>query len=108
MSEKTQVEFLEEILRLKKENPDFEIHFCVASEEVAEFSKWTNHKITHVSVLPWLQNDEKILISEKDIRDFFVGETDLEYWSKEDLSKFVSDRYAAAVKLAICVFTNAD
>ena len=108
MSNKTQVEFLEEILRLKKENPDFDIHFCVASEEVVEFDKWTKHQITRVEVLPWLQNDEKILLAEKDIRDFFVGEADFGYWTKEEMDKFVGDRYAEAVKLAICVFTNAE
>ena len=108
MSNKTQVEFLEEILKLKKENPDFEIHFCVASEEVVEFEKWTQHEITRVEILPWLENGEKIFINEKDIRDFFVGESDFDCWSKEELDKVVTDRYDAAVKMAICVFTNAD
>ena len=41
----TQHEYIQEIFNLAKENPDLQIHFCVASDELDEDFTWTIHRI---------------------------------------------------------------
>lgn len=104
---KTQEQFLEEILNLKKERPDLDIHFCVDSEELVECS-WTAHKIYSVSINSWYQDDERIYTDDGEILDLFADEIDnAENLTDEEIEKIIHERYDKEVKLAICVFTHA-
>ena len=44
MTKRTQEQFLQEILELKRANPDYDIHFCIDSDEMLE-DGWTSHEI---------------------------------------------------------------
>jgi hypothetical protein len=102
---KTQEEFLHEILGLKKENPEMEIHFCVDSDEVLEYG-WTAHKITSVKTCPWFEDDENILTDEDEIKDYFNERAD-ENITEDEVECHIKFRYASEVKEAICIFTHA-
>lgn len=111
---KTQEEFLQEILALKAERPELEIHFCVDNEEICSDYSWTAHKITRIEVNPWFANDESILTDTDEILDalenqLFSGKTreEAEAISAEAADYMVNEMYDAQVKQAICVFTNA-
>ena len=107
MSEKTQVEFLEEILRLKKENPDREIRFCVASRGLAENMELIQHRITQISLGPVFERGKEILINEADIREHFKQKCSAHH-SWFVMKRMVDAMYDDKVRLAICVFLNAD
>lgn len=111
---KTQEEFLQEILALKAERPELEIHFCVDNEEICADYSWTAHKITRVEVSPWFDEGEEILCYAEDIMEalenqLFSGKTreEAEAISSEEADAIVNEMYDAQVKQAICVFTNA-
>lgn len=104
---KTQEQFLEEILQLKKEKPELEIHFCVDSDEILE-SGWTVHKITQVEISTWYQDDERILTEDGEILDHFTDEIEgSEELTDDEVEKIINSRFEKEVKLAICVYTHA-
>lgn len=102
---KTQEQFLQEILDLKKANPEMEIHFCADSDEILE-TGWTAHKITKVEINPWYGEDERIFTDEDEIKEHFENQYDEETatWYIEEA---IEKRYESEVKMAICVFTHA-
>lgn len=102
---KTQEEFLEEILSLKKENPDYEIQFCIDSEQMLEFG-WTAHKIGKVEVSPWWVSGETIYTDEEEILEQIEEKLYMEY-PEEELNNAVKKLYNEEVKTAICVYTFA-
>ena len=102
---KKQEQFLQEILDLKKANPEMEIHFCVDSDEILE-TGWTAHKITKVEINPWYCEDECILTDEDEIKEHFEKTADYEL-PENVMESHVNERYESEVKMAICVFTHA-
>lgn len=103
---KTQEEFLQEILDLKRANPELDIHFCVDSYEILE-TGWTAHKITKVEINPWYRDDDYILTDKDEIKEHFEDMIDFDL-SEEELKAHVDERYEKEVKMAICVFTHAE
>ena len=103
---KTQEQFLQEILDLKKANPKMEIHFCADSDEIFEYG-WTVHKITKVEINPWYCDDERILTDEDEIKEHFENQYDDETTTCY-IEEAIKKRYESEVKMAICVFTHAD
>lgn len=101
---KKQEEFLQEVLELKKENPDAEIHFCIDSDEILEYVR-TVHKITSVVLCPWFANDERILTDVDEIKELFA-EQGTDFMTDDEVNKLVAERYEKEVKTAICVFTH--
>ena len=111
---KTQEEFLQEILALKAERPELDIHFCVDNEEINPDYSWTAHQITRIEVSPWFDEGEEILTDTEEIMEslenqVFSGKTreEAEAISGEEADAIVNEMYDAQVKQAICVFTNA-
>jgi hypothetical protein len=109
---KTQEEFLQEILDLKKANPEMDIHFCIDSDELGEYG-WIVHKIIRVEISPWYREDERILVDEDDILNKFYDDIDEatgyvlgeKKLSDEEFEKRAQAMYAEKVKKAILVFT---
>ena len=103
---KSQIEFIHEVAALHAANPEYEIHFCVDSDEsVLDDSSWVAHKITKVEVRPWLIVDEKLIDDAELIWDHFENE----FWdeaSGQELKNLIENA-VADVPLAICIYTNA-
>ena len=107
--EKSQKEWLIELLEISDKNPDMEIHFCVDSDEILE-SGWTDHKIVSIETTPWFLNDERIYTGEDEIKEFFE-----EYYyeteknkTDEEIKNLVNEKYEKEVKEVICVYTQAN
>ncbi len=104
---KTQEEFLQEILDLKKQHPEADIHFCVDSDEILEYG-WTAHKITRVEISPWwFDGGERIETDEDVIRDKMKNILFVDGMTDEECKKAVDEQYQKEVKEAICVYTHA-
>ena len=105
---KTQEEYLKEILELKAQHPEMDIHFCVDSDELCD-SGWTAHRITGVEINPWwFDGGERIETDEDNIRDemenlIFIEEG----MTDEECKKAVDEQYQKEVKEAFCVYTHA-
>lgn len=99
----TQEEALKLILKLKEENPEFEIHFCIDSDQLLEYG-WTAHKISKVEVCPWFEDGERIYTEEEEIIEHFE---DFLYNSdsEKSLEEQIDILYKENVKTAICVHT---
>ena len=69
---KEQVEYIEKILRLKKEKKDHDIHFLVDTDIVSddEYS-WYSGEISQVEIGVWLETDWGIKTSLADIEECF-------------------------------------
>lgn len=52
-----QIELVNKIVQLSKENPDAEIKLCVSNDLAADFG-WTAHKIKRVELSSWLVINE--------------------------------------------------
>jgi len=103
---KMQEEYLLEILELKKQNPEMDIHFCIDSDQMLE-DGWTAHKIGKVEISPWLEDGEMILTEESEIRDHFECLLYDECKNEAELEKAIDEKYDEEVKDAICVYTYA-
>lgn len=103
---KMQEEYLLEILELKKQNPEMDIHFCIDSDQMLE-EGWTAHKIGKVEISPWLEDGEYILTEESEIRDHFECLLSDECKNEAELEKAIDEKYDEEVKDAICVYTYA-
>jgi hypothetical protein len=110
LSDKSQEHYLNEILKLKKINPEMEIHFCVDSETVYEFG-WTYHEITRVDICPWYEDDEYIHVYkwsiENRIKEKEFDSEEYDNIPDSELNRMVEEIYDKIVKQAICVFTHA-
>lgn len=102
---KTQEQFLQDILDLKQMHPSKEIHFCVDSQEVLD-EGWTAHQITKVELSSWFCDDERILVDDDVITEYFTDMADPEL-SELELEVHVNNRFMSEVKMAICVYTHA-
>jgi hypothetical protein len=106
---KSQEDFLNEILKLKSENPELDIKFCVCSEQIYE-SGWTYHEISKVEVCPWYQEEEEIFTSKGEIIERLTYLIECEMFDDEvtdyEINQIAEERYKS-VKQAICVFTSA-
>ena len=96
---------MQEILELKKQNPEMEIHFCVANE-LSDENDWTSHEIWKVEVSEWFCAFDKFLTDEDMIREHLAEEADIGL-SEEQVKFYVDSRYAEEVTMAICVYTRA-
>ena len=105
MEEKKQIEFIEEILKLKKENPDFEIVFCIENGEMGEFSGWTSQKIHAVAITDWFINDEDVYQDEDDIFEFFYDRIDPNL-SDDEAEKKALELTKKNSKKVIAVYTG--
>ena len=66
-----QIEFVEEIVKLKKENPDHEIHFLSDTTGWDDENNFYGGQIAYVKLGIWLQVDERVYIDYDDIADNF-------------------------------------
>lgn len=103
---KTQEQFLQEALELKKQNPEMDIHFFVDSEQVLE-SGFTAHKIEKVEISPWFEDGDQIILDEDQIKEHLECFLYDEYENDVELAKAVDRKYDAEVKKAICIYTYA-
>lgn len=102
-----QEQYLEEVLNLKKEHPEYNIHFCIDSDELVD-NGWTAHKVRKVEVSPWwFDGGERIGIDEEAIKDTMEGLVWKEGMTDEQLSALVEEKYEREVEMAICIFTYA-
>ena len=105
---KTQFEFIEEIMKLKKAHPTLEIMFCIGTETLDEAADWMPHKIYDIKIVPWLENAEVIFNDQDQIIGYFEERyLELPIGTQElTIEEYVQNRYAAEVKEVICVFTT--
>ena len=104
---KTQVEFLEEALRLKKENPKMDIVFCVACDENLEGASWTGHEISRVEISDWYCDDERIYTDEEEICDLFGDRLYDKNLSEDENMALAEKAVEENMTQKICVFTRA-
>jgi len=104
MSKRTQEQFLQEILELKRANPDYDIHFCVDADEMLE-DGWTSHEIENVEVSPWFDDGDRILTDGERIMDYFFDQSEAS--TDQEAEAVAKQRYNQEVKMAICVYTRA-
>jgi hypothetical protein len=104
---KTQEQFLQEALELKKQNPEMDIHICVDSDEILEDSTWTAHRIGKVEISPWFEDGDQIITDEDQIKEHFEDLFYEDYENKVELAKAVDRKYDTEVKKAICIYTYA-
>lgn len=98
-----QIEFIQKIIDLKKQNPDMDIRFCIDSGDVLDIHRWSYHKIYHVEIRPWYQTGEVIWTNEDDIRTAIADDLITNgYTDDESLIDFGYDR----CEKAICIFTE--
>ena len=102
---KTQEQYLQETLELKKQNPEMEIHFCVANE-LSDENDWTSHEIWKVEISEWFCANEEIMTDENTIRDYLEDQADMGL-NEEQVKLYVDSRYSNEVVMAICVYTKA-
>jgi len=113
---KTQEELLQDILNLKKENPELEIHFCISCEEMTDEYGWVKQKISRVEIDPWFEADERIMTDKDEILEYFENELierfeDEFYGSdidEDSITEQAQERYDREVIKAICVYTDFD
>ena len=110
---KTQEQFLQEALELKKQNPEMDIHFCVDSDDVLEEYSWTAHRIGKIEISPWFEDGDMILMDEDQIKEHLEELLSVEYENQDkyenhvELAKAVDRKYDAEVKKTICIYTYA-
>lgn len=107
---KTQEQFLQEALDLKKANPELDIVFCTAYDKLCDDHALSCQQIHSVQILPWYEHNEAILTKEDEIHDAILdgieevddseGGVD---WGHEEFN----ERYAERVKQKICVYLRA-
>ena len=102
----TQIEFIEQITRIGRENPDYESHFCVDSDERVVEAGWTAHRITGVNVCKWLVVGEQIITDDDLIVDYFENEFWNECADGTELKRAVENAFED-VPIAICIHTKA-
>lgn len=103
--EKTQEQLLEEILKLKRNNPECEIKFCVYRDELLEEWSWTAHVIKDVIISDWFCDGERIYISKDDIIEHLYDKLCLDL-SAEVAEKQAETMYKKCAKKTICVYTE--
>ena len=101
---KEQIEMIQKVIDLKKENPAAEIKVCV-DNDLSEDHGWTSHKIQKVELSSWINVNDSIYTDEDLAKDaiedmFFDDEKDLEKLSFKTNSYF--EKHAVG---AICIFT---
>jgi hypothetical protein len=104
---KNQQEFLQEIIDLASQNPTLPIHFCAASDELDDTSRWTMHKITLVEICPWWELNERIYTDMDEIRETMEDNISDNFTDSADLAATIETWIATAVTQAICVYTSA-
>lgn len=100
-----QEQFLQQVLELKKQNPEMEIHLFVDSDEITDY-RWSHHEICKVEISEWFHAFNEIMTDEDMIRAYLTEEAD-DGLSEEQLKVYVDSRYAEEVTMAICVYTRA-
>lgn len=96
----TQQEQIDKLYRLRHENPEAEIHVCVASQElvVDDSYAWTVHEIRRVELGWWAFDDDQ----------FFTGVEEYYEHLHDFLELDVSEEEVAAkMSRAIIIYTGA-
>lgn len=104
---KTQVEFLEEILKLKKENPEMDIIFCVACDELMENLSWTGHEISRVEISDWYCDDERIYTDGDEVFELFCDSLYVKGMTEAEIEALAEKAVEENMTQMICVFTKA-
>lgn len=106
---RTQEQFLQEIMDLKKQRPDLEIKICVSNDDLSDEGGWSLHKISSVKVEVWFETDEQIYTDECSIFEYLKEQVFDEYpdFSDKRIEGLAEMRYLEQVKQAICVYTCA-
>ena len=97
-----QREMLAEALRLAKENPEAEIHVCVASDELLEDYAWTGHVITRVELGWWYVHNERIFTDPAELADELDSEA-----VDNDEPIFTEDNARSLMTRAVLIYTRA-
>lgn len=97
-----QIDYIKAILCLAEKNPDFEIHFCVGSDEICDNTAWTAHVITSVKAGWWYEDGEQIFTDLDEIAEHLNDRAELEDEKEYDIADAMK-----VSKMAIIVKTNA-
>ncbi len=54
---KTQLEHLEDLVKLKKDNPELMVHFCVDNDDLCDEDRFSFQYMLHCEVLSYYDND---------------------------------------------------
>lgn len=108
MADMTQEQLLKQVLKLKEENPEMEIHFLVSCDDTDPDFCWVAHKISCVEISPWFSNGEHIYTDTEDIIDHLMEGEEFENLDDDEAEKLAKEKYNAEVKHAICVYTRAE
>jgi hypothetical protein len=100
-----QIEFVEEIVKLKKKHPDHEIHFMMDNNMRDDDYSWMTGEITSVKTGVWLDTDWGIKTSISEIEEYF-NETDTKYAEFDDSIKPELEKLKADAKPSILVMVN--
>lgn len=84
---KTDKEIIDELVRLKTENPDLEVLVCVDEELWCGEYSWYEGKISSVTIEDRYEYGETIYKGSDDIRDILECENDLDCTHEEDAKK---------------------
>ena len=84
---KTDKEIIDELLKLKTENPDLEVLVCADEELWCGECSWYEGKISSVSIEDRYEYGEAIYKESDDIRDIIECENDLDSGNEEDAKK---------------------
>lgn len=101
---KTQEQFLQDALNLKKDNPELDIVFCTSYDELCDEYAWSCQQIDSVAIHPWYEHRERIYTDEQSILEELEEEIYNEKMSDEDLESEAKKLYAERVKQKICVY----
>lgn len=106
---KTQEQFLQDVLDLKKQRPELEIKFLVDSSHFDDDYRWMSQRIYNVKVESWFVTDDRILTDCSVILEFFEEQIAGEYpdFSDRRIEGLAEEMYNKAnIKDAICVYTT--
>lgn len=84
---KTDKEMIDELVRLKTENPDLEVLVCVDEELWCGECSWYEGKISSIAIENRYEYGETIYKETDDIRDILECEYDLDCANEEDAKR---------------------
>lgn len=103
---KSQIEFLQEIVKLKEDNPKSDILFFVNNETIVEEGNYTKQDIYSVELEEVYYNGEMFYIGEEDIKEQIEYELDNDGHdcSEKVFQQLVEDKYKDNTEKAIIVY----
>lgn len=107
ITNKSQIKFLKEIVKLKEDNPEYSILFFVSNKTISEDCDCTKQDIWKVEVKLVYNDDEMFYIGEEDIREHFEYELDVNDSVDKDFDAIINEKLEKEAKNAIVVFLRA-